>query len=85
MNQAFKSRPRLVLLVRISYSGPCFFDILQTVRPASKIKQQGKITGVWALSRGNTLGKQHERAGKGGKIFTVYKKEKFPKKSKPLL
>lgn len=69
-------------MARISYCGPSFIDILNPARTASKIKQKNE--GVCALSRGITLDKQHESARRGGKIFTVYKREKFPKKSKPL-
>lgn len=67
MNQALKSRPRLV---RISYSRPCFFDIL--------VNTQACIGDQTARqeSRGNALGNQHERAGEGGKIFTMYKEGK---------
>lgn len=35
--------------------------------------------GMWIKQGESTLGKLHGRVGKGGKIFTVHKKEKFPR------
>lgn len=45
-------------------------------------KQEAFLCASWVS--GNTLAEQRWSASRGGKIFTVYKKEKFPMKSKPL-
>lgn len=74
-----KTAPRLLLLVRKHLRGLCFFDIpmngeIRTEKFNSESKQ-----GYVDQAGESTFGKLHGRVGKGGKIFTVHKKEKFPR------
>lgn len=82
MNQVLKSRPRLVLLVRISYSRTCFFDTYKHSglhrRSNSKAREQGCVR--WA---GETHLVSSMREWVKETKYLVYKKERFPKKSKP--
>lgn len=75
MNQALKSRPRLV---RISSSRPCFFDIL--VNSQACIKDQ---TARQESGEAHLVSSMRERA-KEAKYLQCTKKEKFAKISKLL-